>query len=47
VVTFDALHTVRANLDWLAGQKKGPLHRRRQAEPAAAMRSIRPRTASA
>ena len=22
VVTFDALHTVRANLDWLAGQKK-------------------------
>jgi predicted transposase YbfD/YdcC len=23
VVTFDALHTVRANLDWLAGQKKG------------------------
>jgi predicted transposase YbfD/YdcC len=23
VVTFDALHTVRANLDWLAGEKKG------------------------
>ena len=23
VVTFDALHTVRANLDWLAGDKKG------------------------
>jgi predicted transposase YbfD/YdcC len=23
VVTFDALHTVRANLDWLAGGKKG------------------------
>ena len=23
VVTFDALHTVRANLDWLASQKKG------------------------
>jgi predicted transposase YbfD/YdcC len=23
VVTFDALHTVRANLDWLAGKKKG------------------------
>src|SRR4029077_19424868 len=22
VVTFDALHTVRANLDWLAGEKK-------------------------
>src|SRR5260370_399503 len=22
VVTFDALHTVRANLDWLAGHKK-------------------------
>lgn len=23
VVTFDALHTVRANLNWLAGEKKG------------------------
>jgi len=23
VVTFDAFHTVRANLDWLAGEKKG------------------------
>jgi predicted transposase YbfD/YdcC len=23
VVTFDALHTVRANLDWLAGEKQG------------------------
>ena len=23
VVTFDALHTVRADLDWLAGEKKG------------------------
>ncbi len=23
VVTFDALHTVRANLDWLTGEKKG------------------------
>ena len=23
VVTFDALHTVRTNLDWLAGEKKG------------------------
>jgi predicted transposase YbfD/YdcC len=23
VVTFDALHTVRANLDWLAGERKG------------------------
>jgi predicted transposase YbfD/YdcC len=23
VVTFDALHTVRANLDWLAGEKNG------------------------
>ena len=23
VVTFDAVHTVRANLDWLAGEKKG------------------------
>jgi hypothetical protein len=22
VVTFDALHTVRANLDWLAGEKR-------------------------
>ena len=22
VVTFDALHTVRANLDWLAGRRK-------------------------
>jgi hypothetical protein len=24
VVTFDALHTVRANLNWLAGDKKAP-----------------------
>ena len=23
VVTFDALHTVRANLDWLAAEKNG------------------------
>ncbi|MDQ2873703.1 MAG: hypothetical protein M3Y33_02325 [Actinomycetota bacterium] len=27
VVTFDALHTVRVNLDWLAGQKKGSTSR--------------------
>ena len=38
VVTFDALHTVRANLDWLAREKKGALHRGGQAEPAAAAR---------
>ena len=34
VVTFDALHTVRANLNWLTG-KKSPLHRRRKEKPAA------------
>ena len=36
VVTFDALHTVRANLDWLVREKKGALHRGGEAEPAAA-----------
>jgi hypothetical protein len=38
VVTFDALHTVRANLDWLVKDKKSPLHRDRETEPAAAAR---------
>src|SRR5439155_16622556 len=37
VVTFDALHTVRANLDWLGRGEERPLHRRREAEPAAAI----------
>jgi hypothetical protein len=36
VVTFDALHTVRANLDWLAAQKKSPVHRRGESQSAAA-----------
>ncbi len=36
VVTFDALHTVRANLEWLAGEKKAPVHRRGEGQPAAA-----------
>ncbi len=31
VVTFDALHTVRANLNWLARDKNAPLHRHRRA----------------
>ena len=31
VVTFDALHTVRANLDWLAVEEESPLHRRGRA----------------
>ena len=30
VVTFDALHTVRANLEWLARRQESPLHRRRE-----------------
>ncbi len=38
VVTFDALHTVRANLDWLVRGQEGALHRDRQARPAAAAR---------
>ena len=37
VVTFDALHTVRANLDWLAGQKKGHYIAVVKTEPAAAV----------
>ena len=31
VVTSDALHTVRANLDWLVSGQESPLHRRRRA----------------
>ena len=38
VVTFDALHTVRANLDWLVREKKAHLHRGGEAEPATAAR---------
>ena len=36
VVTFDALHTVRANLNWLASREESPLHRGREEKPAAA-----------
>ena len=36
VVTSDALHTVRANLDWLVKREESALHRHREAQPAAA-----------
>ena len=38
VVTFDALHTVRANLDWLVSREERAVHRGREAQPAAAAR---------
>ena len=38
VVTSDALHTVRANLNWLVRRQESPLHRRREEKPAAAAR---------
>ena len=38
VVTFDALHTVRANLDWLVTREESAVHRGREAQPAAAAR---------